>query len=770
MRRCHLLFFLLSACAAFAQDTRNVTEPKFPRVCRSLDAQLRSTAGGLAEADEARLDTARIQQAIDGCTPGSAVELRRSASNNAFLSAPLQLKQGITLLIAEGVTLFASRDPRVYDVTPGACGVVNRNGRGCKPFIAIDKATDTAVMGDGTIDGRGGAKLLGQNVSWWDLAQQAKREGTSQNCPRLIVATQADGFILYRITLRNSPNFHVIVYRTNGFTAWGVKINTGDRWARNTDGIDPSSTSNVTIAHSWIRAGDDNVAIKAGSSGPAQHISVLDNHFYFGHGMSIGSETNGGVSDVEVRNLTIDGADNGLRIKSNPTRGGLVHNVAYRDVCIRDTKNPIVMETTYEGQTQGTLIPEFKDVVLQDVRVADGGRVKLEGADAAHPLQMTFDGLQITGIAPTDVHAQHARLTYGPGPVNLVAQGDDVQVTRIDGSRKLQTCSFPVFPSAGANGVSTFGWITNFVVAADGSGDFTSVQAAVDALFDGGGTVTIKPGTYRELVKVTKPNVHFEGDAHDPARVVIVYDNSAAAAGGTLKSATMMVNADDFSARGITIANDFWTRHPVPGVAAQAVALSVTGDRAVFRNVRLLGHQDTLYAAGKGCASELGPCLAARQYFADCYIEGHVDFIFGDAQAYFRDCEIHALARKTVYLTAQSRRYTEQASGYVFDRCRITAEPGIERLFFGRPWRPYGTVVFMNTRIDAPLDPAGWSEWHPGETHSLETATYREFRSTGPGANDGARDPHSRQLSTAEAKQYSLKQFLGGADHWNPGR
>src|SRR5262249_9652032 len=153
------------------------------------------------------------------------------------------------------------------------------------------------------------------------------------NVPRIIVADRADNFTLYRITLKNSPNFHAIVSRTNGFTAWGVKIDS-PKTARNTDGIDPSSSTNVSILYSFIRAGDDNVAIKAGSFGPASHITIAHNHFYNGHGMSIGSETNGNVDHVEIRDLTIEGADNGIRIKSNSTRGGFVRNITYQDVCI----------------------------------------------------------------------------------------------------------------------------------------------------------------------------------------------------------------------------------------------------------------------------------------------------------------------------------------------------------------------------------------------------------------------------------------------------
>src|SRR5262249_4650584 len=158
---------------------------------------------------------------------------------------------------------------------------------------------DSGVMGDGIIDGQGGENLEGQTISWWDLAQKAKIENASQNCPRILVATHSDNFTLYRITLRNSPNFHVSYSQGNGFTAWGVTID-APRTARNTDGIDPSSATNVTIVYSNIRAGDDNVAIKAGANGPSSNMTVAHNHFYAGHGMSIGSETDGGVNAIRV--------------------------------------------------------------------------------------------------------------------------------------------------------------------------------------------------------------------------------------------------------------------------------------------------------------------------------------------------------------------------------------------------------------------------------------------------------------------------------------
>jgi pectin methylesterase-like acyl-CoA thioesterase len=316
--------------------------------------------------------------------------------------------------------------------------------------------------------------------------------------------------------------------------------------------------------------------------------------------------------------------------------------------------------------------------------------------------------------------------------------------------------------------VNFSGLLAAQVVAADGSGDFKTVQAAVDAAPAAGAVIRIRPGTYHEVITIDKPHIQLRGTGADPKQVVLSYDNSAGTAGGTGKSASVFANGDDFYAENLTIENTFTRTHALKQEGSQAVALRVRGDRAVFRRVRLLGYQDTLYADGKGCDSEQGPCRPARQYFADCYIEGNVDFIFGDAVAFFEGCEIHALAHPVVMLTAQSKRYDGERSGYVFDHCRLTAEAGASKVYLGRPWRSHASVVFLNTGMGKEIMPAGWQEWKHNDVDSLPTVFYAEYNSTGPGANPAARDPHSKQLTAAEAARFSVKAWLSGDDNWNP--
>jgi polygalacturonase len=401
--------FFLVATAAYAQDTRNVTEPVIPPSCFVLIAKLSAVDGKtLAEADEDKLDTNRIQKAIDGCPKGLTIELKADGAHNAFLSGPLDLRAGVTLRVDAKTILFGSRDPRVYEVSSGSCGIVSQRGGGCRALINGSNVAGAAVMGDGMIDGRGWAKLIGKNVSWWDLAEQA-RAGGSQNCPRLMVLSRCDNFTLYRITLKNSGNFHVAYSGGNGFTVWGVIVNTPGKGARNTDGIDPGGSTNVTITHCYISTGDDNVAVKAGAH--CSHMTIAHNHFYAGHGMSIGSETYGGADSIRVTDLSIDGADNGLRIKSNSSRGGLVQDVVYRDVCIRNTRNPILMDSDYEHFGKGgDRLPMFTGIELHDVWVEGGGTVTLQGFDEKHRLGMTFDNVH---FADTQIVAEHADLKFG---------------------------------------------------------------------------------------------------------------------------------------------------------------------------------------------------------------------------------------------------------------------------------------------------------------------------------------------------------------------
>ena len=310
------------------------------------------------------------------------------------------------------------------------------------------------------------------------------------------------------------------------------------------------------------------------------------------------------------------------------------------------------------------------------------------------------------------------------------------------------------------------------LVATDGSGQFKTVQEAIDSAPAGNVRINIKPGEYRALISISTNGVELRGLGKTPQDTVLIYDNSAGTPGpdgkqlGTGRSGTILLTGDDFYAENLTIANDFEKHHERSNQGSQAVALHVTGDREVFRKVRFLGFQDTLYADSKLCHApgDGATCHAAREYYSDCYIEGHVDFIFGDAKAVFDRCEIHTLPHVMDTLTAQSRLRPEEDSGYVFRDCTVTGDPGSQDILLGRPWRAYSTVVFLNTDFKAPLDPAGWKEW----SGALATSDYEEYNSHGMAGDVTKRIAPSKQISAADIAKYATKTWLAGTDGWDP--
>ncbi|RZL12312.1 MAG: pectin esterase [Hymenobacter sp.] len=291
-----------------------------------------------------------------------------------------------------------------------------------------------------------------------------------------------------------------------------------------------------------------------------------------------------------------------------------------------------------------------------------------------------------------------------------------------------------------------------FVVAADGSGQFRTVQAAVDAAPNQAEKpviIQLKKGTYREklVVPILKTHLVLRGD--DAANTIITYSDHVGANGiSTPTSYSVLVQANDFTAENVTFEN------AAGYTAGQAVALHVEGDRAVFRHCRLVGNQDVLFLAAGG----------SRQFFQDCYIEGTTDFIFGASTAVFDHCLIRS--KKNSFITAASTP-AGQAYGFVFLHCTLTADTALaKKVYLGRPWRPNAKVVYLHCDLGGHLVPAGWENWKNPENE--KTAYYAEYQSTGPGANPAGRVPWAHQLTAKEAKQYTLQQIFSGKDAWKP--
>ena len=299
-----------------------------------------------------------------------------------------------------------------------------------------------------------------------------------------------------------------------------------------------------------------------------------------------------------------------------------------------------------------------------------------------------------------------------------------------------------------------------FVVALDGSGDFTTIQEAVNAVRDHSqipAVITVKKGTYAEKLVIPswKKNIRIIGE--DREGVVITRadysgkerehaDFTGSDKYSTYTSYTVLVQGDDCVLENLTIVN-------AAGPVGQAVALHVEADRCVFVNCSLLGNQDTLYLAKNG-----------RNYFKDCSIEGTTDFIFGEATAVFESCTITSL--RNSFITAASTTEA-QPYGFVFLRCKLLAAEGVDKVFLGRPWRPFAKTVFIDTEMGAHIVTEGWNPWKGDDffPEKERTVFYAEYGSYGPGAATGERVSWSKQLRKAQVKKYSLSRIFGD---WSP--
>ncbi len=294
---------------------------------------------------------------------------------------------------------------------------------------------------------------------------------------------------------------------------------------------------------------------------------------------------------------------------------------------------------------------------------------------------------------------------------------------------------------------------TTVVVAADGSGQFTKVQDAIMSVPNGDADnpvfIRIRPGTYKEPIYVQREKRFFHLVGEDPKTTILTYDLHANLLDkdgkpiGTFRTPSTTIDADDFTAENLTFENS-------AGPVGQALAIRVDGDRAVLRNCRFLGNQDTILV-NRG-----------RQLFDHCYIEGTTDFIFGGATAYFDDCDVHCL--KSSYITAAATP-DFQPFGFVFRNCRITTAPGVQ-VYLGRPWRDFAAVTFLNTAMPSSVRPEGWHNWDKPQRE--RTARYAEVGSTGPGANPAARVKWARSLTADEAAKTTPECVLADDDGWRP--
>ena len=291
------------------------------------------------------------------------------------------------------------------------------------------------------------------------------------------------------------------------------------------------------------------------------------------------------------------------------------------------------------------------------------------------------------------------------------------------------------------------------VVARDGTGQFRNVSEAIEvcrAFMDYHKVIYIKKGTYKEKLIIPQSLTNIELCGEDRDQTVITWDDHAniiyPATGtgmGTFRTFTLRIDGSSITLKNLTIENN-------AARLGQAVALHTQGDRLTFVNCRFLGHQDTVYTGN----------ARTRLYFKDCYIEGTTDFIFGPSTAWFEQCDIYCKANS--YITAASTPQ-DVPYGYIFNRCRISAAPDVDKVYLGRPWRDYGYTLFMNCELPRQIRPEGWHHWRE---EAKKTARYLEYNNHGEGADTRQRVSWSRQLTAQEVKQVSLMRVFSINDTW----
>ena len=288
------------------------------------------------------------------------------------------------------------------------------------------------------------------------------------------------------------------------------------------------------------------------------------------------------------------------------------------------------------------------------------------------------------------------------------------------------------------------------VVARDGTGEYRTIQEAVEAVrafMDYTVTIYIKDGLYKEKLVIPSwvKNVQLVGESAEGT--IITYDDHANIDKmGTFRTYTVKVEGNDITFKNLTIENN-------AAPLGQAVALHTEGDRLMFIHCRLLGNQDTIYKGREG----------TRLLFTDCYIEGTTDFIFGPATALFERCTIHS--KRNSYITAASTPENVEF-GYVFKNCKLTAAPGVTKVYLGRPWRPYASTTFLNCEFGSHIRPEGWDNWRNKENE--KTARYAEFGNTGEGAATTGRVKWAKQLTSKEALRYTIENIFTDSSNWYP--
>ena len=381
-----------------------------------------------AKGDGKTKDTVALQSAIDQCAKGSGGVVHLSAGT--YVSGPLALRSHVHLLIDQGATLLGSPDMEDYPIrTDAPWRKVS--------LIHADNVVDIAIIGAGTVDGNG--------KTWWDAKAQQKKGQPEAPRPLLIDLTRSQQILIEGVTIQNSPQYNIMTFLCDGLTVRNVTILNPGRGAPNTDGIDPVSTSHVLIEHTTIDTGDDNVAIKSGlvergdPNVPSSDIVIRDCTFRNGHGLSIGSETAGGVRNVTVERVTFTGTRQGIRIKSARGRGNDIGNFTYRDIKMDGVETPIQITGYYTGMvkddpgqpvTEHT--PKFHDITIENLTATGAKQAAVIMGLPESPIKnIVLKNVKIaaaTGMVIQNAQIADERVVITPASGDAISRGPGVTI------------------------------------------------------------------------------------------------------------------------------------------------------------------------------------------------------------------------------------------------------------------------------------------------------------------------------------------------------
>ena len=752
-----------------------------------------------------------------------------------WLTGPIVFCSGIDLHLERGAVILFSDDPSLYEVID--TNFEGLDTRRCIAQLFAKGCKNISISGEGIIEGNGESwrplKKEKVTAAFWKkhLAKYPEgvvtkdgkiwypdaafmdafsRKNRDQNVvfepldevkyrrflrPAMLVFDSCQNVMFEGVTFQNSPSWNVHpIYCTN-LIVKDVTIR-APHWSQNGDGIDIDACKNVLVMDSCFDVGDDAICIKSGKDedgrchGVACENLIIDGcTVYHGHGgFVVGSEMSGGVKNIMVKNCSFMGTDIGLRFKSARGRGGVVEGIWADNISMKDiVGEAVIFNLYYQGKSElegggkvtksvkpvDETTPEFRDIHISNIVCNGAARAMFFYGLPEMPVRnieiKNCDIKAVKGIELCDckdISIENVTLD--------IAKGEPVKSQDVEG---LKTENVTVSPRA------------DFVVAKDGSGDFFTIQEAIDACPDYEHkvitTIHVKAGVYKEMVTIphNKFRIKIYGDGAD--KTIITYDKYALKKWpgtdrkmGTSGSATMYIHSSYVTLEDLCIENSSGEGKEV----GQAVALFTNGDFIFVHRCRLIGNQDTLYTYGR--YGKFGGFM--RNYYLDCYIEGTTDFIFGPTICWFENCHIHS--KKNSYVTAAST-IPGAKYGYVFNNCKLTADEGIDKCYLGRPWGAYAKTVFMNCELGAHILPAGWHDWEkPGKANTKENSYYAEYHNYGPGAVPMPGDPaiavddiaHGRvewshQLTDAEAAEYSFEKVMfqqSDADNniapWNP--